>query len=192
MTEFINHTLETAPAASKGLLQAVENDLGFIPELLAALSESPASLKAYLNLAGLFDKTSFSPSERQVILLSISRHRNCTYCLAAHGTLAKMHKIPANIINAVYYNQPLEDEKLEALRTFTRAVLAADGWVDPQSLQNFYQAGFTKKQVLGISFKTLSNYVNHINDTPIDAQFLSGLPDNGINQYSQPADAITA
>jgi hypothetical protein len=32
--------------------------------------------------------------------------------------------------------------------------------------------------VLGISFKTLSNYVNHINDTPIDANFLSGIPDN--------------
>lgn len=196
MAEFIKHTLETAPAASKGLLQAMENHLGFIPELLAALAESPASLEAYLNLARLFDKTSFSPSERQVILLSISRYRNCTYCLAAHGTLAKMHKIPANIFNAVYYNQPLEDEKQEALREFTLAVLAADGWVDPQSLQNFYQAGFTKKQVLevvlGINFKTLSNYVNHINDTPIDAQFLSSLPDSGIDQHSQPADAITA
>jgi len=32
--------------------------------------------------------------------------------------------------------------------------------------------------VLGISFKTLSNYVNHINDTPIDAMFLSGIPND--------------
>lgn len=36
-------------------------------------------------------------------------------------------------------------------------------------------AGFTKAQVLevilGISFKTLSNYVNHIAETPLDGAF---------------------
>lgn len=32
--------------------------------------------------------------------------------------------------------------------------------------------------ILAISFKTLSNYINHINDTPIDAQFLTGIPEN--------------
>jgi alkylhydroperoxidase family enzyme len=82
----------------------------------------------------------------------------------------------------VYYNQPLSDTKLEALRTFTRAVLEAEGWVKQDALQAFYQAGYQKQHVLevvlGISFKTLSNYVNHINDTPIDENFLSGIPDN--------------
>ena len=196
MSEFIKHNVETAPAASKGLLQAVKNEMGFIPELLAAFAESPASLEAYLNMAKLFDKTSFSAAERQVILLSISRYRNCTYCLAAHGTLAKMQKIPASVINAVYYNQPLKNEKLEALRNFTRAVLEADGWVDQDSLKNFYRAGYGKQQVLevvlGISFKTLSNYVNHINDTPIDPQFLSGLPENSVDHADQAIDSMTA
>ena len=196
MSEFIKHNVETAPAASKGLLQGVKNELGFIPELMSAFAESPASLEAYLNMAKLFDKTSFSAAERQVILLSISRYRNCTYCLAAHGTLAKMQKIPASVINAVYYNQPLKNEKLEALRSFTRAVLEADGWADQDSLKNFYRAGYGKQQVLevvlGISFKTLSNYVNHINDTPIDTQFLSGLPDNGLDRNKQPVAAISA
>lgn len=115
-----------------------------------------------------------------MILLSISRYRNCSYCLAAHGTLAKMQKISAEIIHAVFYQKLLTDPKLDALRTFTQAVLEADGWVKKQGLKEFYQAGYCKQHVLevvlGISFKTLSNYVNHINNTPIDEVFLAGIP----------------
>ena len=182
MSEFTTHTLETAPQASRPLLQNVEKQLKLIPNLLGVMAESPATMEAYLTLADIFDKTIFTVTERQLVLLSISRFRNCSYCLAAHGTVAKMQKIPTEIIHAVYYNQPLIDTKLEALRTFTRAVLEVDGWVKHKALQAFYQAGYQKQQVLevvlGISFKTLSNYVNHINNTPIDAAFLSGIPDN--------------
>jgi uncharacterized peroxidase-related enzyme len=182
MSEFTLHTLDTAPQASKQILQNAEKQLGFIPNLYAAFAESPATLEAYQILTALFDKTAFTVTERQLVLLSISRFRNCSYCLAAHGTLAKMQKISPEIIHAVYYNQALTDTKLEALRAFTRAVLEANGWVDQKALQAFYQAGYQKQHVLevvlGISFKTLSNYINHINDTPIDAMFLSGIPND--------------
>ena len=182
MSEFTIHTLETAPQASRQILQNTEKQLGFIPNLYAVFAESPITLEAYQALTALFDKTIFTVTEQHLVLLSISRYRNCSYCLAAHSTVAKMQKIPAEIIRAVYYNQSLSDTKLEALRTFTHAVLEAEGWVKQDVLQAFYQAGYQKQHVLevvlGISFKTLSNYVNHINDTPIDTNFLSGIPDN--------------
>ncbi len=182
MTEFTLHTLETAPEQARDLLQTAQKQLGFIPNLYAAMAESPATLEAYRSLSALFDNSSFNVTERQLLLLSISRHRNCCYCLAAHGALAKMNNIPSDIVTAIYYNQPLADNRLEALRDFARAVLKDDGWVDRQALQSFYQAGYNKQQVLevvlAITFKTLSNYINHINDTPVDSQFLAGLPEN--------------
>ena len=182
MSEFTIHTLDTAPQASRQTLQNTKKQLGFIPNLYGVFAESPTTLAAYQELTALFDKTAFTVTERNLVLLSISRYRNCSYCLAAHGTVAKMQKVPTDIIHAVYYNQPLSDTKLEALRTFTRAVLEAEGWIKQDALQTFYQAGYQKQHVLeivlGISFKTLSNYVNHINDTPIDENFLSGIPDN--------------
>ncbi len=184
MSDFTLHTLDTAPQATRPLLQKIEKQLGFIPNLLAVMAESPATLEAYNVLTALFDKTAFTITERQLVLLSISRHRNCSYCLAAHGTIANMQKIPADILYAVYYNKALKDSKLEALRTFTLTVLTAEGFVDKNSLRDFYQAGYQKQHVLevvlGISLKTLSNYVNHINDTPIDSAFLSGIPENKI------------
>lgn len=185
MTEFTVHTLDTAPEASQPLLQQVEKTLGFIPNLISVMAESPATLESYLSLSHFFDQTSFSVTERQLVLLSISRYRNCCYCLAAHGSIAKRQNIPAEIVNAVYYNQAFDDDKLETLRTFTLAVLDAQGWVDQKNLLAFYQAGYSQQHVLevilAISFKTLSNFINHINDTPIDSHFLVGLPDNGVS-----------
>ena len=182
MSELTIHTLESAPQASRQLLQSAEQQLGFIPNLYAIMAESPSTLEAYQTLSTLFNKTAFTVIEQQLILLSISRARNCCYCLAAHGTVAKLHKIPQEIISAVYYKQPLKDSRLEALRTFTYTVLKTEGWVEQTALQEFYQAGYQKQHVLevilGISLKTLSNYINHMNDTPIDAEFISGIPDN--------------
>lgn len=148
MSEFTTHTIKTAPVAAIPILEKTNQEIGFIPKLLATMAESPVTLEAYTALTDLFSQTDFTVTERQVILLSISRFRNCCYCLAAHSTLTKMQKIPDDIIAAVYYNQPLAEEKLEV--------------------------------TLAISFKTLSNYINHINDTPIDSQFISGLPDNNL------------
>ena len=49
------------------------------------------------------------------------------------------------------------------------------GWVAPEEVDNFINAGFSKAQVLevilAISFKTLSNYINHISGTPLDDAF---------------------
>ena len=182
MSEFTLHTLDSSPQKSKVLLQHAKKQLGFIPNLFAVMSESPATLEAYQTLDMLFNKTAFTVHERQLVLLSISRFRNCCYCLAAHGTVAKMQLIPEEIIHAVYYKQTLADSKLEALRNFTLAVLDSDGAIDKPVLQTFYQAGYEKKHVLevilAISLKTLSNYTNHISQTPIDAEFISGIPDN--------------
>ena len=182
MTEFTHHTFDTAPIASKPLLKKAEQKWNFIPNLLAVMAESPTVLESYLTLGTLYDKTSFSITERQLILLSINRYRNCCYCLAAHGTIAKMQNISADLVNAVYYKQPFNDEKLDALRTFTLEVLEQQGWVKQPKLNAFYQAGYSKQHVLevilAISFKTLSNFINHINDTPIDSEFLAGMPDN--------------
>ncbi|WP_428353385.1 carboxymuconolactone decarboxylase family protein [Methyloprofundus sp.] len=176
MTEYPHPTIGTVAQASRLLLQHTAKKIGFVPNLYAELATSPIVLEAYQTLSTLFDKTAFTLVERQLLLLSISRYRNCCYCLATHGTLAKMQKIPKQVISAVYYSEPLLDPKLEALRTFARAMLETEGWVQHDALQAFYKAGYQKQHVLGISFKTISNYVSQINDTPIDAEFLSGIP----------------
>lgn len=57
MTSFAIHTLESAPDASKPLLQAATKAYGFTPNLLAGMATAPALLEGYMALAGIYNKT---------------------------------------------------------------------------------------------------------------------------------------
>lgn len=175
MSIFDIHTKETAQAKSAELLATAEKAYGFVPNLLGVFAESPATLKAYLTIGQIFDESSFSPTERQLVILTASRFNECHYCMAAHSTVAEMQSVPADVIDAIRNDQPIADGKLEALRTFTTAVVEKRGWVTGDDTEAFLAAGYAKAQILevilGISFKTLSNYVNHISDTPLDDAF---------------------
>ncbi|TAL72046.1 MAG: carboxymuconolactone decarboxylase family protein [Rhodanobacter sp.] len=176
MTKFTTHTLESAPAAARPLLEAAKSKLGFIPNLYGNLAEAPAALQAYFDLSAHFDKTSFTPVERQVVLLAISTENNCEFCVAAHSVIARqMVKVPSPVVDALRAFTPLPDAHLDALATFARAVVRERGFVASAALDAFLASGFTRRQVievvLGVSMKTLSNYVNHLTGTVTNSEF---------------------
>lgn len=175
MADFQVHSIESAPEGAKSTLTAAKAGFGFLPNLLGVLAESPAAAEAYVTLAGLFDKTGLTPAERQVVLLTVSTINGCEYCVAAHSGLAKAARLSDADLDALRAGDPLPDAKLEALARFTRTLLAKKGWADEADLEAFYAAGYTKANVfdviLGVSFKTISNYANHVADTPLDAVF---------------------
>jgi uncharacterized peroxidase-related enzyme len=176
MSQFTIHSIQTAPAAALTLLEGSLKKYGFVPNLHGGLAEAPAALEAYIELTALFDKTSLSPIERQVVLLAVSIENQCTYCVAAHSMIAKrMVKADPAIVNALRNCAPLPDVKLDVLATFARAVVKNRGMVCGKTLDNFIAAGYTRSQalevVLGVAFKTLSNYTNHIIEPPLDTAF---------------------
>ena len=169
------HTIDTAPAAAKEILSGAKQSLGFVPNLYAVMAEAPALLKAYTTLSRILDETSFSATERQVVLLAASYVNNCEYCVAAHSAIAGMQKVPNDVVKAIRDGQPISDKKLEALRRFTAAVVTLRGWPSEADTQAFLAAGYGPAQilevVLGVGMKTLSNYANHIAGTPLDQAF---------------------
>jgi uncharacterized peroxidase-related enzyme len=175
MSQFVVHKKQSAPERSVKLLEQAESAFGFVPNILGVFAESPAVLKAYLQLGQIFDDSSFSPVERQVAILAVSRFNGCHYCMAAHSVIAGMQKVPEQAIEAIRQDQPIEDRRLEALRKFTTTVVDKRGWITEQDIGEFEEAGFNRAQVLevvlAISFKTLSNYVNHFAQTPLDDAF---------------------
>ena len=175
MSIFSIHTAESAPEASRPILNSAARKFGFVPNLLGALAEAPAALQAYVTLADILAKSSFTPTEREVVLITVSTQNECHYCVAAHSTIAQMQKVNADVIAALRERRPLADARLEALRRFTATLVETRGWAADDDVQAFLAAGFTRGQalevVLGIAFKTLSNYANHLIDTPVDAAF---------------------
>jgi alkylhydroperoxidase family enzyme len=86
---------EQVPAASRPFLEKLRKAFGFVPNLFAAFSNSPILLEGYLGLDATYSKATLSPAERQLVLLTASVVNECTYCTAAHSTIAKgMLKVP--------------------------------------------------------------------------------------------------
>ncbi|MEQ8653601.1 MAG: carboxymuconolactone decarboxylase family protein [Kiloniellales bacterium] len=175
MTDFNTHNVETAPEAAKPLLEAAKSRFGFIPNLLGTMAEAPALLEGYMTLAGIFDKSEFTETERQIVLMTNNRLNGCTYCMAAHTTIAQMSKVPADVIEALRNGTSIADPKLEALRTFAEAINQSRGWPSEAQVEAFLSAGYSRQNllevILGTSLKVLSNYTNHVAETPVDAAF---------------------
>ncbi len=178
MARFRIHDLETAPAASRLILDGVVKELGFLPALYAGLSESPTALQVYLDTSKAFSRSSLSAPEQQVVLLTVSVANACEFCVAAHSFIARnMVKVPSPVVDALRTGGRLPDDGLDALAKFTRRIVSERGWVADSAVDDFLGAGFTRAQALdvlvGVAQKTLSNYANHLFKTPVNPQFAS-------------------
>ena len=146
MTHYDIHTIDSAPEASQEVLAAAKKKMGFVPNLMATMAESPVLVESYLTLMALFDKTQLSETERQIILMTNNRLNGCTYCMAAHTAVSKMARVDDEVIDALRSGEAINDPKLEALRQFAEVIV-------------------------GTSLKVLSNYTTPITKPALDKAF---------------------
>jgi len=183
------HTVDTAPAAAQESLQHSLDNYKFLPNLHAVMAEAPPLLKAYKALANLYAQTSMSVLERQIVLLSINYYHDCHYCMAAHSMLATMEKMPEDVLEALRTGAPLQDAKLEALRNFATQMADKRGWVTDADVAAFKAHGYTDETVLeivlAVGYKVLSNYTNHLKETPVDEPFAKFEWDSGMKQAAE-------
>ncbi len=175
MTTFTLHDQNTAPEAAKPLLAKSQQAFGMIPGLHGVMAEAPGLLEGYQVLHGLFLNCSFTAEEKTVVWQTINVEHACNYCVPAHTGIAKAMRVADELSNALRDEAPLPTAKLEALRDFTLAMLRQRGELTPAQLEAFYAAGYTQQNVLevilGLSQKVMSNYTNHIAQTPVDQPF---------------------
>ena len=175
MTEFTLYTAENAPEESKPLMADSVAAFGMVPNLHAVMAEAPTLLKGYQVLHDLFQKTSFNAEELTVVWQSINVEHECHYCVPAHSAIAASMKVDQDIVDALVNKTTLANPKLEALRETTLAMVRDRGVISDEQIDKFFAAGYGKQQLLeiivGLSQKVMSNYTNHLADTPVDAPF---------------------
>lgn len=175
MPTFTVHSKDSAPQDSHQVLEKVQSNYGFIPNLLGVLAEAPVAAEAYLNLIDLCRQSSLTPTERHIVWFAVNYEHDCTYCMAAHTVVAESENVAVEVIEETRNGIPYRDGRLQELREFTQTVVVERGNVSPERVERFLAAGFTKQNVLevitAITSKILSNYVNHIAKTPLDEAF---------------------
>jgi uncharacterized peroxidase-related enzyme len=159
------------PEAQPGLATTMKN-FGMIPNLERVMATAPALLKGYSSLWDLFDETSLTPIERQVVYQVANFENECTYCVPWHSWLSEEADMSQSDIEALRAGRSLTNPRLEALRAFTQAVVVNRGHVDSGTMDAFFDAGYCEQQVLevvlGIAVKVMSNYTNAMAGTPLE------------------------
>ena len=175
MTNFTIHTIETAPEAAKSMLDTSLKNNGRISGLHGTMAAAPPLLAAYNFAHQQFMATSLTDEEKTVVWQTINVENICHYCVPAHTGIAKMMKVDDAITEALRDEMRLPTAKLEALRTFTLAMIRDRGFVADSDTKEFLDAGFTETNILeiilGAAQKLMSNYTNHFAKTPVDQVF---------------------
>ena len=65
------------------LLEAIEAQLGMVPNFLKVFANSPAALRAFLGLHGIAGEGSLDAATRERIALTIAQKNECQYCVSA-------------------------------------------------------------------------------------------------------------
>lgn len=165
---------DSAPAQSQILLDATAKTMGRVPNLFAVMAAAPGLLAGYQQLHQLVMENSFNATEKTVVWQTINLEHGCHYCVPAHAAIAAMLKVEPAIDQALRQRQPLP-EPLASLQHFTQLMVQQRGQVSEQDVAQFLSAGYQPRQVLEIvqmiAQKVMSNYTNHLAQTPLDEAF---------------------
>lgn len=170
---------EIAERGARDVLAGARKQLGMVPNMYRNMANAPELLETHsVGYAGFRAHSGFTPAEQEVVFLTISAENECTYCVAAHSVLAdRASGVPVEVTDAIRNRQRVGDDRLRALHETTLELVRSRGWPSAASVRAFIDAGYTERQllylVLAASVKLISNYANHLFDTPVDAAFAS-------------------
>jgi AhpD family alkylhydroperoxidase len=163
---FTEHTLQSAPPASRRLMESTAKHLGHVPSAMARLAESPEMLSGFLKATGIFDQTTLEPIAREVVVMTVATRNGCHVCVGMHSQALESLGAEPGLITALRDQKPLDDVRLEALRTFTLQLYAGTGAVSDEDLETFLAYGYTNRNalevVLGIGTYTMSTFANRL------------------------------
>ena len=162
---------DATPAASKPLLNAVEKQLGVVPNLFRLLGASPAVLEGFLGLSAALGKT-LDVKTRERIALATADVNGCDYCLSAHSYLgANLAKLDADemALNRLGHSK---DAKADVAVSFAANIAQSKGKVSDSDLAAVRLAGFNDAQIIeivaNVALNVLTNFINNVADTDID------------------------
>jgi alkylhydroperoxidase family enzyme len=173
MTNYPIHTIDTAPDYAKQPFALLQEAFGFIPGVAGAMANSSPLMNSFFSAFGHFrgDGT-FTPAERQVLLLSNAVTNNSAWAVAFHTLEALADGVPAAEVDAIRQGRLPADPRFAALSALTRALIAQRGHLDETDTTAFLAAGFDRNQVLevvtGVAISTMTNYVAAVADLPLE------------------------
>jgi AhpD family alkylhydroperoxidase len=178
MPHFQVHTIDSAPADSTSSLRALQDGLGFLPNLAATMAESPTLISGFVGLREILAGSTLTGVEREIVALATSFENDCDYCMAAHSTFALMQNADEDAVAAARGGEAPADRKLGALYRVARDLAAGRGRgrVRDEVCQALLDVGYPCAAlfdvVAQVGHTTLANLAHSMSHAPLDEAFM--------------------
>ena len=175
MPNYPIHTVASAPENSKPGLQQLQQAFGVIPNIAAAIANSPKLINSLVGVFQQVHSSSLTEQEIQIVLLTDAVVNSCTYAVAFHTTLALQQGVSPEQTEAIRERRLPANKRFAALSTLAKTLIEKRGHLSEQELDSFVAAGFTKEQVLEViaivAASTITNYAGTITNPPLEDPF---------------------
>ena len=169
MQTLILPTTETVSETNKKIFENVKSQVGFVPNLYAAMAQSDTALSTFLSLDSR--KSSLHKKEIEIVNLAASQVNKCNYCLSAHTALAKMNRFTDDEI-IDFRKGTSSNAKYEALANLTKEMVENKGQVSEGTRARFHEVGYSNENLLDVIFtiagKIITNFTFHNFNFEID------------------------
>lgn len=149
MSRITTITNEIANAEQKELLNAIQSQLGIVPNFLRVFANSPAALRAFLGLHVIANEGSLEPQTRERIALALAQQNACEYCLSAHTAIGKKAGLNSEEITANRAGSS-QDAKAAVAVKLARSLAEHTGEITTAELIDARKAGYSDADIVEI------------------------------------------
>lgn len=144
------------------LLSEMEKSMGFTPNILKQMANSPAALESFLSAKDALSRGFLSHKMQAFIGIVVAQSYTCEYLLSARVAMAKKAGASEEELRKAL-EQNSNDPKINQGLTFVRALLLRHSEVLPSDLAELHEAGYSQGEIVElIANASLNMYVYYL------------------------------
>ncbi len=144
----------TLPEDLRERMRALEEKMGFIPNVFLVLAHRPAELRAFIAYHdALMDKDEgLSKAEREMIVVATSAANQCLYCSVSHGAFLRIRSKNPLLGDQVGFNYREAEitERQRAMLDYALQLAEIPWEVDASDLDELREHGFDDEEIWDI------------------------------------------
>lgn len=154
-------THAAANGEQKQLLDAVQAQLGVVPNFIRIFANSPAALRAFLGLHGIAGEGALDAPTRERIALALAQVNGCQYCVSAHTAIGRKSGLSGSEVMAARSGTSEDNQAAEAVK-FAVSLVEKKGEIDTQELIALRSAGYSDAAIVEIITHVGMNFLTNI------------------------------
>jgi uncharacterized peroxidase-related enzyme len=161
MTRIATIESATANEEQKALLDAIQGQLGMVPNFLKVFANSPVALRAFLGLHGIANGGTLDAPTRERIALALAQQNGCEYCVSAHTAIGRKAGLSGDEMTAAR-NGGSEDAQAAVAVKFAQSLMEKKGEISALELAEIRGAGYSESDIVEIITHVGMNFLTNI------------------------------